>query len=123
MGALNAAHAKARMYIVSPVAAARFILAKMRSAEKPQPKLGGVYMLSSCARTFFGNAFSRHHFIIGDFFVVDKGSNANFDEDMTLKEDYDFACSHIMAHGSIMRCNRLTLNVKHYDNGGGLAPI
>merc|ERR1712014_130798 len=50
---------------------------------------------------------------------VDKGSNVNLDEDMTLKEDYDFSCSHIMAHGSIMRCNRLTLNVKHYDNGGG----
>merc|ERR1712117_883382 len=38
---------------------------------------------------------------------------------MKLKEDYDFTCAHINAHGSVMRCNRMTLNVKHYDNGGG----
>jgi len=117
--AVNAAHAAARRYIVSPVAAARFILAKMRSAEKPQPKLGGVYMLGSCSRTFAGDAFGRQHFILGDFFVVDTGSKVNFDEEMRLKEDYDFACSHIKAHGSVMRCNRMTLAVKHYDNGGG----
>jgi len=42
-----------------------------------------------------------------------------FDEKMTLKEDYDFACAHINKFGSVMRCNRMTLNVKHYDNGGG----
>lgn len=28
-------------------------------------------------------------------------------------------CAHIKAHGSVMRCNRMTLNVKHYDNEGG----
>jgi len=117
--AMNAAHAKARRYIVSPVAAARFIAAKMRSAEAPQPKLGGVYMLGSCARTFVGEAFVRQHFILGDFFVVDHDSKVNFDDEMRLKEDYDFACAHIKAHGSVMRCNRMTLNVKHYDNGGG----
>jgi len=117
--AVNAAHHKARRYIVSPVAAARFILAKMRSAENPKPKLGGIYMLGSCSRTFGGDAFVRNHFILGDFFVVDKGSRVNFDENMRLKEDYDFSCAHIKAHGSVMRCNRMTINVKHYDNGGG----
>merc|ERR1719162_145432 len=117
--ALNAAHATAKRHIISPVAAARFILAKMRSAENPKPKLGGVYMLGSCARTFYGDAFARQHFILGDFFVVDVGSKVNFDEEMRLKEDYDFACSHIKAHGSVLRCNRMTLSVKHYDNGGG----
>jgi len=116
--AANAAHAAARRLIVSPVAAARFILAKMRGASKPQPKLGGVYMLGSCARTFGGEAFSTRHFILGDFFVVD-GGKVNFDEEMRLKEDYDFTCSHIKAHGSVMRCNRMTLNVKHYANAGG----
>eukprot|EP00933_Yihiella_yeosuensis_P037008 TRINITY_DN3084_c1_g1_i2.p1 TRINITY_DN3084_c1_g1~~TRINITY_DN3084_c1_g1_i2.p1 ORF type:complete len:616 (-),score=137.48 TRINITY_DN3084_c1_g1_i2:248-1951(-) len=117
--AVNAAHAAARRYIVSPVAAARFVLAKMRSAEGEKPKLGGVYMLGSCSRSFAGDAFSRHHFILGDFFVVDKGSKVLFDETMKLKEDYDFACAHIKAHGSVMRCNRMTLNVKHYANEGG----
>lgn len=116
--AKNRAYEAARRFIISPVAAARFILAKMRSAEEPKPQLGGVYMLGSCARTFGGEAFSRHNFIIGDFFVVDK-STVTFDENMRLKEDYDFTCSHIKKHGSVMRCNRLTLNVKHYANSGG----
>ena len=50
--ALNAAHAAAKRLIISPVAAARFILAKMRASVGSKPKLGGVYMLSGCARTF-----------------------------------------------------------------------
>merc|ERR1712050_398481 len=115
----NAAHAAARRYIITPVAAAKFITAKMRSADDPKPKLGGVYMLGSCARAFSADPFGRHHFILGDFFVVDLHSKVNFDPQMKLKEDYDFCCAHIKAHGSVMRCNRMTLNVKHYDNGGG----
>jgi len=117
---MNAAHAAARRLIVSPVAAARFILAKMRGAkEERKPKLGGVYMLGSCARTFASDAFSRRHFILGDFFVVDTGSEVRFDSSMTLKEDYDFTCAHIHENGSVLRCNRLTLSVKHYSNAGG----
>lgn len=116
--AVNAAFAAARRYVVSPVAAARFILAKMRAAAEPRPQLGGVYMLSSCSRTFAGDPFRHQNFIIGDFFVVDR-SNLRFDERMNLKEDYDFSCSHIKAHGSVLRCERMTLNVKHYANAGG----
>lgn len=115
---LNAAFAAARRFIVSPVAAARFMLAKMRAADAPKPKLGGVYVLGNCARTFGGAAFSRKNFILGDFLVVDK-SNVRFDERMNLKEDYDFTCSHLKTHGSVLRCQRMTLNVKHYANSGG----
>lgn len=117
--ACNKAHAAARRLIVSPVTAARFIVAKMRGAESPNPKLGGVYMLGSCARSFCGEAFQRQHFILGDFFVVEPDSTIRFDEEMRLKEDYDFTCSHIAKYGSVMRCNRMTLNVKHYANSGG----
>merc|ERR1740121_802654 len=38
---------------------------------------------------------------------------------MTLKEDYDYTASHISTHGSILRCNRLILRVKHSTNAGG----
>lgn len=119
--AMNAAHDKARRFSVSPVAAARFILAKMRGVPNSEkaPQLGGVYCLGSCARTFMGEPFSRQHFLLGDFFVVDKGSKHKFDESLTLKEDYDFTCSHIDTDGSVMRCNRMTINAKHYSNEGG----
>eukprot|EP00747_Dinoflagellata_sp_TGD_P162155 gnl/TRDRNA2_/TRDRNA2_179453_c0_seq1.p1 gnl/TRDRNA2_/TRDRNA2_179453_c0~~gnl/TRDRNA2_/TRDRNA2_179453_c0_seq1.p1 ORF type:complete len:617 (+),score=162.25 gnl/TRDRNA2_/TRDRNA2_179453_c0_seq1:63-1913(+) len=120
--AVNAAHAAAKRFVVSPVAAAQFILAKMRGCDDLQPRLGGVYMLGSCARTFAGDEVRRHHFILGDFFVVDK-SDVRFDENMTLKEDYDFTCAHIHAHGSVMRCERMTLNVKHYSNKGGAVAV
>eukprot|EP00929_Paragymnodinium_shiwhaense_P093220 TRINITY_DN53361_c0_g1_i1.p1 TRINITY_DN53361_c0_g1~~TRINITY_DN53361_c0_g1_i1.p1 ORF type:complete len:488 (+),score=151.55 TRINITY_DN53361_c0_g1_i1:72-1535(+) len=118
--AVNAAYEKAKRYILSPVAAARFMLAKMRSVpEKNKPKLGGVYMLGSCARTFAApSPVSRRHFILGDFFVAEK-SKVRFDEGMTLKEDYDFTASHITEHGSVMRFNRMTISAKHYTNTGG----
>jgi len=90
----------------------------MRGAEGKQPQLGGVYPLGSCARTFGSDPFARNHFIIGDFFVADK-SKVRFDVNMKLKEDYDFTCAHIAAHGSVMRCQRMTMNVKHYANNGG----
>uniref|UniRef100_A0A6U6I0K2 Uncharacterized protein n=1 Tax=Zooxanthella nutricula TaxID=1333877 RepID=A0A6U6I0K2_9DINO len=120
MDGLNAAHRQARSFDISPVAAARFILAKMRSApgDRP-PKLGGAYILGDCSRTWGGEAFSRAHFILGDFFVADVGSSLRFDERLTLKEDYDFVAQHIQEHGSVMRCNRLTFSAKHYSNAGG----
>jgi len=121
--AMNAAHAAAKRLIISPVAAARFIVAKMRACEGPKPKLGGVYMLGSCARTFVGEAFPRRHFILGDFFVAEPDSTVKFDEEMHLKEDYDFSASHIAKYGSVMRCNRMTLSVKHYSNAGGAVTV
>merc|ERR1712159_890865 len=38
---------------------------------------------------------------------------------MHLKEDYDFTAAHISKYGSVMRCDRMTLCVKHYANAGG----
>lgn len=121
MDAINAAHDAAQQFVVSPVAAARFMLAKMRGdAEKP--RLGGVYCLGNCSRTFGGGPLSRHHFIIGDFFV-DDNSGLFFDEDLTLKEDYDFACSHLNKYGSVMRFNRMTIAARHYSNDGGACSL
>lgn len=51
--------------------------------------------------------------------MVEPDSTLKFDLDMKLKEDYDFAAAHITKYGSVMRCNRMTLSVKHYSNGGG----
>jgi len=119
---MNAADSAAKRYIVSPVNAAQFILAKMRGTAEPRPELGGVYMLGSCARTFADEPVKRRHFILGDFMVVDS-SPVRFDTKMTLKEDYDFSCAHIRAHGSVMRCQRMTLNVKHYSNAGGAVAV
>merc|ERR1712060_603743 len=62
--------------------------------------------------------FVHEHFILGDFFVVDK-SPCRFDTTMTLKEDYDFTCAHLKKHGSVLRCNRLFISAVHETNTGG----
>jgi len=113
----NRALAGANRYVVSPVAAAQFILAKMRSSPR-KPQLGGVYCTGNAAMVMGADEYSTEHFILGDFFVVDS-SPCRFDESMTLKEDYDFTASHIEKHGSVLRCNRMLLSVKHATNKGG----
>jgi hypothetical protein len=107
-----------KKHIVSPLAAAQFMLAKMR-ADEQKPKLAGVFPTGNAAMTLGSAEFGRHHFILGDFFVAEPSSSCRFDESMTLKEDYDYACSHIHAHGSVLRCNRMFLTVKHSTNEGG----
>jgi len=106
-------------HCVSPLAAAQFILAKMRSVEGDKPKLGGVFPTANVAMTLGLEEFARTHFILGDFFVAEPDSPCRFDLQMTLKEDYDYTCSHIKTHGSVFRCNRMFLSVKHSTNAGG----
>jgi len=114
----NALAKSADMLIVSPVAAARFLLAKMRAAEGG-PKLGGVYPTGNAAMGLLtGTQVSTDGFILGDFFVAD-ASPCRFDESITLKEDYDFTCSHLERHGSVLRANRLILQAAHESNPGG----
>lgn len=117
----NEAAKEADRFRISPVAAARFILAKMRGvpAGQPQPMLGGVFPLGNAGMAFGRGAISTDHFILGDFFVHDIGSQCKFDRQMTLKEDYDFTCAHLGRHGAVMRCNRMFISVVHEVNAGG----
>jgi len=112
----NAVCGSARV-VISPLAAARFLLAKMRAAE-PRPRLGGVLPTGNGAMAMLAAEITPTGFILGDFFVHD-GSPCRFDEAITLKEDYDFTCSHLARHGCVMRCNRMVLKVMHETNPGG----
>lgn len=113
----NKALVGTRKHCVSPLAAAQFMLAKMRS-DPDKPKLGGVFPTSNQAMTLGSSEYGKHHFILGDFFVAEL-SPCRFDCSMTLKEDYDYTCSHIKTHGCVLRCNRMFLVVKHATNEGG----
>ena len=66
---------------------------------------------------------AAEHFVVGDFFVSQPSATCRFDEELTLKEDYDFTCQHIHLYGSVARCNRLTLLAEHYVNEGGAVSI
>jgi len=113
----NAAQKGARTYALSPLAAAQYLLAKMRTSEGT-PKLGGVSPISNPAMAIGGEEYSHKHFILGDFFVAD-ASPCRFDATLGLKEDYDFTCSHLAKHGSVLRCNRLFIFARHRTNEGG----
>merc|ERR550537_945400 len=93
----------------------------MRSSPR-KPQLGGVYCTGNAAMVMGADEYSTEHFILGDFFVADS-SPCRFDNSMTLKEDYDFTCSHIDTHGSVLRCNRMLLHVKHATNAGGAVAV
>jgi len=107
-----------KKHIISPLAAAQFILAKMRS-DDGKPHLGGVFPTGNATLTLGTEEFGRHNFILGDFFVAEYSSPCRFDETMSLKEDYDFTCSHLKEHGCVLRCNRMIITVKHSTNAGG----
>lgn len=113
----NQALAGTKKFQLTPLAAAQFMLAKMRSSPAA-PKLAGVLPTGNATMTMGCEEFGTDNFILGDFFVADK-SPCRFDNSMTLKEDYDYTCSHISKHGSVLRCNRMLLTVRHYANEGG----
>lgn len=120
--AANRARKKATILVVSPLAAARFMVAKMRS-NSARPKLGGVYPNENIARALFGPDCTTRSFILGDFFVSEPSSRIRFDKKLTLKEDYDFSAAHIQKYGAVLRCNRMWLSVKHRTNAGGACTV
>lgn len=115
---MNAAVHGSRRLCISPLAAAQFILAKMRSSPL-KPQLGGVFPTLNIAMSLGNAEYSTQHFILGDFFVAEPTSPCRFDTSMSLKEDYDYSCSHIKAHGSVLRCNRMLAHARHATNSGG----
>lgn len=58
------------------------------------------------------------HFIVGDLMVI-LPSPQRFDEDLHLKEDYDFTARHISAHGVVARCDFIMAHFSHRSNSGG----
>mmetsp|Transcript_11236 Transcript_11236/g.21198 ORF Transcript_11236/g.21198 Transcript_11236/m.21198 type:complete len:883 (-) Transcript_11236:120-2768(-) len=118
----NAAGRVCLRYKVSPVAAARFLLAMMRGSGKQSPQLGGVLPHHNPGQAMNADPCTYKGFILGDFFVVDK-SPCRFDVRMTLKEDYDLTAAHMKAHGCVFRYNHLCVYAKHETNAGGACSI
>eukprot|EP00971_Amphidinium_carterae_P141428 2802330-Amphidinium_carterae.1 len=72
-----------------------------RSQSGEGPRLGGVFPLGNHGMAFKKEAITTNNFILGDFFVADC-SPCRFDTLMTLKEDYDFTCTHLEKYGSVI---------------------
>jgi len=61
---------------------------------------------------------SNHNFVVWDF-IMFKPNPLRFDENIRLKEDYDMTCQHLKEYWGVVRCNKYSINFKHYDNAGG----
>lgn len=65
---------------------------------------------------------SHKKFIVGDLIAV-APSSLRFDENMTLKEDYDYTAQHIQVHGGAVRCNFILATFQHRTNKGGACDV
>jgi len=81
--------------------------------------------LAGCAPTanefFFDprRVISFNRFIVGDF-TVTMPTELRYDENLTLKEDYDYTLQHIQKYGGVARRNDILAEFKHYTNEGGV---
>jgi hypothetical protein len=58
-------------------------------------------------------------FIVGDLIAVVAGCDLRFDEQLRLKEDYDYTAQHLRAHGQVARVDQLMATFQHRTNRGG----
>ncbi len=64
---------------------------------------------------------SKNTFCIGDVMFI-KPNELRFDEQLTLKEDYDYTLQHIKRYGTI-RYQEFLFEFQHYSNKGGAVDI
>lgn len=78
--------------------------------------LWGVYPIAN--HFFMSSTISSNNFIIGTFSGIIV-TELRMDEELGLKEDYDFTIQHIFRDRKVLRYNSLAVHAKHYQNKGG----
>ena len=71
---------------------------------------------------FFANKIvSTNTFCIGDMLFI-KPNELRFDEQLTLKEDYDYTLQH-KERGDVIRYQKYLFTFEHYSNKGGAVDV
>jgi hypothetical protein len=86
--------------------------------QKTKAHLGGA---APTANPFYANTDKPIHpsaFIVGDCILV-HDTTLRFNEEMTLKEDYDYTLRHLAAYGAVARRDDVMLTFLHRTNPGG----
>ena len=69
---------------------------KSRKPPHPRPVIPLFWGVCSRAPRYFSADHHRTNlFVVGDFIVVDVGTDLRFDTSMVLKEDYDYTAQHL----------------------------
>ncbi len=87
-------------------------------------KINGVYLMGvpPTDNFFFANKIVvENKFCIGDMLFV-KPNELRFDNQLTLKEDYDFTLQHIQK-AKVLRYQKYLFTFQHYSNAGGAVDI
>lgn len=83
-------------------------------------------VLAGCAPTdnlyFAKPGVSTRKFIVGDLIMV-RPTHLRFDENLRLKEDYDFTLQHWETYGGAARCDFIAPSFTHKTNAGGAVDV
>lgn len=79
-------------------------------------KLWGVYPIDNAF--YMSKKLNNSGFIIGTMFGV-INNKLRFDEELGVKEDYDFTLKNILEYKKVCRFDYITIKAKHYNNDGG----
>lgn len=82
--------------------------------------------LAGCSPTdnlyFAKPGVATRKFVVGDLIMV-RPTELRFDENLRLKEDYDFTLQHWMEYGGAARCDYIAPSFAHYKNAGGAVAV
>jgi hypothetical protein len=87
-------------------------------------KINGVYLMGvpPTDNFFFANKIVvENKFCIGDMLFI-KPNELRFDNQLTLKEDYDYTLQHIQK-AKVLRYQKYLFTFQHYSNKGGAVDI
>lgn len=93
-----------------------FFICAFRDARKNNAGMWGVYPVHN--PFFMKNRISNNGFIIGSLCGI-INSDLRYDENLIVKEDYDFTLQHILKYKKVIRYDYITPRIKHYSNKGG----
>lgn len=79
----------------------------------------GIAVTSNRMNYLKGIDFTHDKLIVNDLICIMPDCPYEFDEEMALKEDYDFTLTNILMNGGLVRCNQFFGNFPHRNNDGG----
>lgn len=108
--------------IKKPVSVATALGIMKREADASTARLIGVPCTANHLWCRADKPKNEAAFIIGDLIMV-KPCDLFFDEQMRLKEDYDYTLQHVRAFGKVLRLEHLLPAFTHRTNKGGAVAI
>ena len=100
-----------------PLAFEQAVERMLLALDQTGAKLVGVAPTSN-AFYYGGKPVRTNAFIVGDMFIAAPGT-PRFDEELRLKEDYDFTLAHVRKYGTVARCDNVLASFAHRSNKGG----